>query len=552
LKDKALTWVLNNYSKAEKFRRPYDDKFVSFYKLWRALSTDVPSNYRSTWQSRLGTEIIESVLPKIINANIRMEFLAQEEGDKELEKVTNSLVDWQWNKIKADKQLRLWVKDMLIYGTSHMKLVWDTIKNLPKLIPLDIDCVYVDPAATEPLDARYIIHKTYASPLDLKNNPNYSKGEVKKVIAEVQEEAEKEESATKPAEDRNNDRYAAQGITGETKPIEILECWGEYDGQERLVAIANKKYVLRNDKNPYKHGRKPFVKIVAMDVPHEYYGMGLMEIIQQDVDRHTTIVRQFQDNASRINNKMWKIRKGSGIKRADLISRPNGVIEMNDLSGDLQEIVHQPLGIDLYKEEENILTRIRNLIGLLDNDAPNVTKTATGMAILQESSNERARIMTKIIEDDGLIELGEMWLSLNKQFIKKDIVIRITGNQGVEWKTITPDQITEDFDIKVVAGSQLPQNKQARLQNFMSYYSGSVNNPIIDQFKLEQERADLFGVPVDMVNQPEKVVGAMQGGLNAETISPSPMGIPGMEGLSQGLEPTQGTPVEQAPAGVGY
>jgi hypothetical protein len=175
------------------------------------------------------------------------------------------------------------------------------------------------------------------------------------------------------------------------------------------------------------------------------------------------------------------------------------------------------------------------------------------MAILQETSNDRGRLMSKILEDDGLVPMGEMWVSLNAQFLKKPMVIRITGNEGEEWQEIKPADIKDNFDIKVISGSQLPQNVQARIANFMAYYnSGSAGNPLIDQVKLEAEKADKFGLPSTLVRKPEEVVKDI-GGDFGQTIGggASPAGIGGLESPQGGFGEQAPIPNGEVGSGVG-
>ena len=61
------------------------------------------------------------------------------------------------------------------------------------------------------------------------------------------------------------------------KAVELLEYWED----DRVVTIANRAVIIREAKNPFYHGKKPFVHIINNVVPHEFYGLGEVEPLER-------------------------------------------------------------------------------------------------------------------------------------------------------------------------------------------------------------------------------------------------------------------------------
>lgn len=77
------------------------------------------------------------------------------------------------------------------------------------------------------------------------------------------------------------DDETARFMNKYSRPIEILEFWGRVpsefapDGDtNRVITVANRRYLLRNRPNPYLHGRLPFVAFSATPDLHSFFAPG--------------------------------------------------------------------------------------------------------------------------------------------------------------------------------------------------------------------------------------------------------------------------------------
>ena len=69
---------------------------------------------------------------------------------------------------------------------------------------------------------------------------------------------------------------------------------------------------------------------VFEQLPNEFYGLsavGLVEHLQHELN---TTRNQRIDNVSFVLNRMWKVRRGADIDDSELVSRPHGVVHVDN------------------------------------------------------------------------------------------------------------------------------------------------------------------------------------------------------------------------------
>jgi len=109
-------------------------------------------------------------------------------------------------------------------------------------------------------------------------------------------------------------------------------------------------------------------------------------------------------------------------------------------------------------------------------------ETATTASILSNAANERFKMKVRLMEDMGLRRLGLMLIQLNQQFIDRERVIRILGEDGVYFQTVTPEDIAGEFDVMPIGSTVEPiVNKDNRLTQLLNLYSNIKDSPYIDQ-----------------------------------------------------------------------
>lgn len=513
---KILHKVLSDFDRAEKSRQPREDAWRRWYKLYRSYVDEkekLQRPHRSNLFIPYVFSIVETVVPRLISnvfaSRPYIGVLPVNEFSVEKAKAHENLLDYQLNqKIGIVSLAVSWFKEALLYGTSILKVGWEyeegevwtekpslevfgvpigtqrvketqVIKDDPLVEHIDLWDFYIDPEATDIDDARYCIHRVYR---DLEHLRRMEEIGIYSNIDKV----------VKSFSDQSYDIGVAQRLSdigmqsndGQSGKIELLEYWRD----DRVVVVANRAVVIRNEENPYYHRKKPFVRLVDTLVPHEFYGIGEIEPLEHLQYELNSLRNQRMDNINIIINKMWKIQRGADIDPKQLQSRPGGIIEVDEMD-DVQELEMDDVTGNIV---ENVIEMIRrdmdNAVGVYDYARGETTdrrETATTASILSTAANERFKLKITIIEDLGLRRLGQLLIQNNQQFITTERAIRILGKDGFQIITIRPEDIRGQFDVMPLGSSIEPVvNKNNRLQNFINLYNVLSQSPYINHPEL--------------------------------------------------------------------
>ncbi|HET7559509.1 MAG TPA: hypothetical protein VFK80_06075, partial [Limnochordia bacterium] len=76
-------------------------------------------------------------------------------------------------------------------------------------------------------------------------------------------------------------------------------------------------------------------------------------------------------------------------------------------------------------------------------------ETATEANIRAQAASTRFEDKIKRFEYEFIRPMGRMWADLNQMFLDQEVVVRIEGEKGFDFRTIRPEDIAGDFDIEV-------------------------------------------------------------------------------------------------------
>ncbi len=577
----VLNKVITDYNEAEQARRTREGKWQTWYKLYRSYAEK-----RDTGDRRANLfipyvySIVETVVPRLIAAVFSSRpyigILPVKEEAIENAKDMENLIDYQLTqKIGIIGVATSWFKEALIYGTSILKVGWEyeedevwvdeplmeifgfpigsrrvkkvqPVKDDPLVEHIDLWDFYIDPRAKDIDEADYCIHKVFRDISYLKRMEEQgiykNIDEVVKVSKEGAGSWYEEGVGTTAFETGMNTRLGLIGMQSIDKPsnkIEILEYWTD----DRVIAVANRSVVIRNDENPYHHRKKPFVRLVDVLVPHEFYGIGEIEPIEDLQYELNSLRNQRMDNINILINRMWKVIRGADIDVRQLVSRPGGIIEVDDMD-DVQELQMTDLSGNAI---ENVIEMVRrdmdNADGVYDYARGETTdrrETATTAAILSRAANERFNLKVKLIEDLGMRRLGMLLTQLNQQYIDTEKAIRILGQDGMNFYSLSPENIRGQFDIMPLGSSVDPiTNKENKLQSYINLYTILKDSPYVNHPELIKkilEAADIKDLNKFIVDDAENmllqnILGGMANAYPNQTQQPIP--IPNNSGVME-------------------
>ena len=337
----------------------------------------------------------------------------------------------------------------------------------------------VDPEATTIGDARWCAHRVYRTVDYLEKMAKLGiYYNIKDLVREV------EEGSSGTTADANKiGRLQVEGHdatkSGTVKPI---ECW-EYCDENNVFVVANGKYVIRNEKNEY--GEKPYEVGKIISTPHEFYGIGLIEIGGPSARLMEDLMNSAMDNISFSVNKMFVVDENR-IEDSELQSRPGGMIHVSgDVNSALRELEFTNVAADIT----NILAVVNDFSKRSTGVNDYLTGSADRRATATEASlltNQAAKRIDMHIEEFGntfVRPLAEAVHRLNSRFVTTEKVLRVTGTARDPYETvkITPEMFGANVDF-VWENEDAALEDMVAVQQLVQALSIAQTNPTLMMF----------------------------------------------------------------------
>jgi hypothetical protein len=232
-------------------------------------------------------------------------------------------------------------------------------------------------------------------------------------------------------------RKATRGemATSESEQIELLEYFGPYDldgdgiKEECQILICNRKVCVRAVPNPWEHQKRPVIKCCFARVPLEFFGNSLIEPIISLQHELNTVRRQKLDAVNLCINRMWMANENSTIEESQLISRPGGVIWLDNFAN-LQQLPPVEIPQSAYQDAQLIMqdmfnvTVPQNLQGSVDAIKGSGSSSVGAQKIDIGQALEKFATAAKNIEDDAIKPMLDLMYALDLQFLNSSEIIR--------------------------------------------------------------------------------------------------------------------------------
>jgi hypothetical protein len=553
-----LAQVLKDVDTWEKFAGPFLDKFREWYKLYKNYIEE--ENIRENGANLFipyTFHAVETIVPKIVLALFGerpyahvMPVKSDDEEAYDRAKKMNSVMDYYLDtKIHVVPIFAKVIRTMVMMGTAFTKQSWEfeqkevrrrerkkvmgislpniytvktkklVTKDHPQITQVSLFNQMFDPAATNEHDARFMGDRYWEDIHELRRMQK--KGIYKNI--------DKLEKRYKDAEDQGNayigdspsdDLLSEIGMSGESKDrkkgVEIIEMWTP----NCVVKIANRCEVIFVEKNLYFHAEMPYTRHVFREVEGEFYGGGAIEPIESLQLELNTTRNQRIDNVSLIINNMWKVRNGSSIDESELVSRPNGIINVDEMD-DIEELKIADVTASAYNEETIIKHDIDNTLGIYDSvkgSSPARRETATTSTLLANAGSERFKLDVLISATVGVDHCFNQILALIQQFMDEDIVTNLlNGDQSTASAYVTPDDILGEFEIIAINSITDPIiNKEIRQNQMVQLFGMLQNSPAVKQDEFIRRVFEAFDLKnIDaLLNKPETAPAPVPGGQN--------------------------------------
>lgn len=380
------------------------------------------------WQIGMSDDLVDHFLQTFIcGTSLGKDILKKEVRKKRLKEIT--LID-------------------KIFKKLHIKNNIVNITFRPDFEPVDIYNCYPHPRMKKlsdklPLFQRYVltldemqdqypnVPKSFWDGLRDKDGKIISQGGDTTDYAWVRKEVLLE--ARQNIRDTQGSTPASGGVTGlptdqpnlKENLFEVVERWTD----DRLVVFlpmsGNPKEIKDID-NPYDHNEKPYRRIVFFPRPFQFFGFGMVKIVEKLQDLLNSVTNQRIDSVTLKMHSMVAAAPVAlpGYKQSGITIRPLGILWTNDPNS-VRELKFGDVNPSAYLEIDKIKEMMRVIIGIDDYSTLKGTdrkETATVASFMREATLEGVKLFLIMLRN-AYTGHFDHWISMMKQFWTRRSVV---------------------------------------------------------------------------------------------------------------------------------
>ena len=515
---KLVEWVNSKFKQAYVAKAPLMQKWQTYMEAYNGtiFNKESKPDYKSDEISNIVFSTVEAIRPVMTDNDPKFIAMPRTPQGTEFSHDVQVALDYEWERERMSTKLPAQLIPMLVYGTAIWFCQWDGQEGEYgeiKLKAVDPFNVFPDPLAEDVDTCEYLVYATYKNANQLKqifkdkaSAIEGSRITMSELVANRDENDAKEENQVLVLEMWCRDWTTMDELEDGTKTL-------RYPKGRVITCLPDLGIVLSDKQNPYKDGKFPFVLMKNYDVPFKFWGNGEVEQILSPQKYINDLTNQIIDNAKSTANMQWIIDKNSGIGQGKLTNRPGLVIRKNPGTEVRRDT---PPAMPSYVREqiEVLKTDIQDISGVFDalkGERQSGITAGSAIMALQEASQARIRLKIKLMEQ-SLTHLANMVYSRMQQFWKLDRWVRITDVEGnPSFQQIGVQVLQNDFDMKVVAGSTMPVNRNAMLdlmirlaqtnaedglpmvdrKAILEYLPTSDRKSILDRFEKQRQEQEL-------------------------------------------------------------
>jgi len=442
------------FKKAKDFRKPYQDKWLRMYQLYRAYKERTKYAYETKLMPPIAFEIIETVKPRLAAAKINIRILPRSKNDVNSPAIEawDDKIKYDLDEIKFTDRKIDWINSALLFGNGVLGLVWNPGKDGEDGDPFawiqDLWLFYPDPEATSlQEDSKWEIVQIFKKKEELEKEEK-ARGENKiyrnlenvknKKITDDPRKERYEINTKKMGQIATASGNEEQGTASEEKIVEEkVELWEIWDHEEdMLLVIANGEELIRYEENPYKNvnGGRIFIDLADHALLWELWSIGHIEPVETTIHEIADSRNQAMDDITFTLDPIRKVRKDAHITADDIVYEPGAIWELKRADDVITErppeISRQWLEKDalLRKEIQMALAISEYAMGL----PKSTTEPKSKVDLLLLQTNIRFSLLLRQFEI-AVTQLVNNLIELNQEFLTKDKAYRLIGDE-VEFK----------------------------------------------------------------------------------------------------------------------
>ena len=449
---------------------------------WGKLPDDWPFESRVV-DPRIRTSLLEKN-GRLLNSKLRGRVAPREGGDVLKAKLNNAVLDFQWdNANDGGTMLEKWGEmdlDTRLYASKWGLVPWkhevnekgECIFDGNEFYPLDIRDCGLDPSATHIRDAKWFQVRKWVTIEELERLNDQSSNEpmypgLDKLLAKVRTDDRAMYNSDRRDNEYINRILNLKGLTdrvGTDKTFPVVEIVTEYR-KDRFITFAPRyREIIRDIKNPYKHGKIPVVQLRYQKISGDAHGESEVEPVLPIWRAIQATICGYLDNMNIHMRPPLKIIENA-VRIETIIFEPEGQMLM-DRADAVTEFQASPQPMQLFQTTySSLVAAFNQAMGDLSQQVSNQDpfkkdeKTATEVKFVARQQNSRDQKNQNSLSD-ALQDMMSMWISNNKQFLftdkkKKEYLVKILGGEmfsyfersGLADYTISPQNMQMLSDV---------------------------------------------------------------------------------------------------------
>jgi len=426
-------------------------------------------NFKSNVKSPMTTGRIEAAMHLIKQMGISWKVLPTEEDDVEKAQIIQLVLNWLFSQSKYKYRLATWYKEALMFGTAYMRAYYlktereiqlakkdpekmskeekdmlketmgrKTIFGEPEKI-LENDDLVIEPISYKEFyhdpDARFLHGSMYRAGfagtrrlmsieqfrMIYGNDPNCFDTDKVKAIGSY----------------TNNEIETVFELPKDTEGdyVEVIEY--ENINEDKYKIVAN-DILIRKTPLPYNHKQCSFVKIGAIEHPHQFYWRGLTDQLMAIQSEEEILKNMQYDKLHQTLKDRFIVNKRDYNKFVEAYNKTRGMmmpasVEGRALDQVVQFIPNQPIDFSAFRVIEGIKqdATIASQFDPSQLAVASQAQTAT-QSMINKQVVDRFIYSTMESFSEGLVTLGEILLADIRQFWSIPKVKKITGKDKKE------------------------------------------------------------------------------------------------------------------------
>jgi hypothetical protein len=465
-KPKGITAVYNPTDEEERLRQHVydrkremgdartkyiDDNYDKWQGAWEGAR---PERNKNDWKSNIvipiTSSIIEAELSEINNQDLQPWAVARGSEDQSKAAVMNAILGYTWDTAKSNVAMFDIIKDSLIFGTGiGQEYYWKEPRMVKDEDGKETQVLEYDDSYLEPVSLMdfYVDEKARGF-----SGPNGARDCVRRYIMDL-DDCKSFFDNKKWNKLGNVDKIKAGGDTNyyqyykppekgiKDNEVEVLWYWNK--PQDLLVIVANDVVIFMGP-NPYKHKQLPFIRVIDVKRPYQFYGKGEAELIESISEENTTLRRMIIDRNHLDMDKPVFVSDTLTLEDEDTIARPHGIVSVGDVN-QIKFAEYSDIALSIFKSLE-MLEEDKVRVTGMDERQQSVAGagTATEAAILKEATLKRINLKIWQIKNDTLVDLGKLRVANIMQFYPIPKLTQIMGENAVAKAKGAGTLITED------------------------------------------------------------------------------------------------------------